>query len=284
MFKKKLKGFLKETEVSKRSLDLEVDRNLDEHSFPPNSVSTPATVSSSVVLARPYGVRENPHRKEDSLNWEDELQLSQWFKSIRSFSGKVPRGLRKLSWNSSLPVHPGFKRRWIVLSQGKRSSVVEALFLKWLWSELTKIELMFLFDTKQFHSSLYMSECFRISNILGKKELRRRLRKIHEFFQVGPNLSHERFIGFRSLTIEISQEISELPQVQKYTGWARHQRVAKGAQGRTIPLDWSLLLEPDIVERSHPFQSFLQLLWDFSLFQGRAKIPLKSPLAEDENS
>jgi len=240
-------------------------------------------VSSSAVLARPYGERENPSRKEDSLIWEDDLQLSQWFKSIPSFKGKIPRGLRKLSWMSSLPAHPGFKRRWIVLSQGKRSSVVEALFLKWLWNELSRIELMFLLDTNQFHNSPYMVDCFRISNMLGKKELRRRLKWIQKILGESPNLSHERFIGFQSLSIEISQEISELPPVHKYTGWARHQRVAKGAQGRTIPLDWSLLLEPDVVERSQPYQGFLHLLRDFSLFQGRAKIPLKSPLAEDEN-
>lgn len=240
-------------------------------------------MSSSVVLVQPNGVREKPSRKEDSLIWEDDLQLSPWFRSIRSFSGRVPRGLRKLTWRSSLPAHPGFKRRWIVLSQGKRSSVVEALFLKWLWQELTRIELMFLLDTDQFHNSPYMEACFRIANVLGKKGLRQRIRRIQEFFPEIPPFSHDRFIGFRSLTIEISQEISELPPVQKYTGWARHQRVAKGAQGRTIPMDWSLLSEPDIVERSQPYQSFLHLLWDFSLFQGRAKIPLTSPLAEDEN-
>lgn len=142
---------------------------------------------------------------------------------------------------------------------------------------------MFLLDTAEFHNSQYMEACFRIANRFGKKELRRRIHWIQERFQIGPPLAHSVYIGFRSLRIEISQEISVSPHIRKYTGWARHQRVAKGSKGSTVPSDWTLLTEPDIVMEHQPFSDFLLLLEDFSLFQGRAKILLTSPCGEDES-
>jgi hypothetical protein len=154
---------------------------------------------------------------------------------------------------------------------------VRALFLKWLWNELTRIEFMFLFDTPEFHSSPYMCACVNIASKLGKKEVRKRIEWIHNFLGVNPNLSHSAYIGSHSLRILISQEINELPRTPKYTGWARHQRVAKGSKGSTTPLSWTLLTEPDTVDIFSLHSEFLLLLEDFALFQGRAKILLKSP-------
>jgi hypothetical protein len=152
----------------------------------------------------------------------------------------------------------GWYWRWIVLSKGKRTSVLRFLFSKWLFDELSRIELMLLLDLPEFLSNDFMSACFRIANMLGKKELRRRLKRIESILPRELIFDRKKYIGLKSLRVSIRIERLESPEYPKFTGWRRHQRVAKGSpEGSpkwddlvlrteidvlTSPLDWFVLL------------------------------------------
>lgn len=158
--------------------------------------------------------------------------------------------------------------------------MLQYLFLKWLWDELTRVEIMFLLDTPEFHSDQYMQACFRSANMLGKVELRRRLELIHDLIKFPHPFDRKRYIGLKSLGVTILTSVTPLPPVQKYTGWARHQRVSKGRKGDQPLNDWSFIPEPEIVVNPLLYLDLL-LVEDPSLFRGRARILLTSPGSDE---
>jgi hypothetical protein len=167
---------------------------------------------------------------------------------------------------SSLPSNRFTKRNWIVLSSGKRSKVFRFLFHKWLFNELTRSELFFLLDNLQeFQFSEFIFDCFRISNIIGKKELRRRLREMKKSVVLPFEISHDRNIGFKSLGIVLLTEIVPDPECEPFSGWRRHQRVAKGRGDRLSLEEESIPVGDFPVERMFSWYEFL-LVEDFPSF------------------
>lgn len=83
----------------------------------------------------------------------------------------------------------------------------------------------------------------------------------------------------KSLGVDILTDVTPIPPVPKYTGWARHQRVQKGLKGGTSFREALVIPDLDDVVTS----SFFEILTveDPSLFRGRAPILLKS-LGKDE--
>lgn len=158
--------------------------------------------------------------------------------------------------------------------------MIHFLFNKWLWDSLSRVELMFLLDTPEFHRSQYMQACFRSANVFGKKELRRRLLWIQKFIRLEFPVSRLSYIGMKSLCVNIKQMLVQSPHFPKFTGWRRHQRVAKGSPDSLSWKEQTLFNEPDLIV-NEPLYLELLLVEDPSLFQGRAQILLKNPGQEE---
>jgi hypothetical protein len=143
------------------------------------------------------------------------------------------------------------------------------LFLKWLFNELTRDEITFLFDVEEFHRNQYMQACFRIANVFGKKELRRRLKGVSKIFSLPFECTHRRYIGLKSLRIRITYEEYPVPEHPPFTGWRRHQRIEKGNPESSVPFWETIPFGDDFVEdESFSWFEILSVM-EIPLFQGK---------------
>jgi len=114
----------------------------------------------------------------------------------------------------------GVESRLLVYSQGSRAKVVEYLWLKLLWDELTKKEFeLFLLLPETLNSEIKIA-FLRTLLLQGKKVTRERMNRAQELlgFQVS---SRERYQGFKRLDVEIYDFTRRLPRVPKFSGWVR---------------------------------------------------------------
>lgn len=212
-------------DIGYRPFDIEIDRNFNEHRIP---------VSSSEGLIRgdhsPYGFRRKNSRDKrdlDTIIVEETSSLLHPEKIIPL--GNIPKGFRTHRFSCSLPHHEGWYWRWVVLSKGKRSKVLRYLFSKWIWDELTRVEMVFLMDNQDFLQNQYMIACFRIANLFGKKKLREYLSRLYTILPKEFVFLRSEYIGLKSLCISFRKEGIQSPNHPKFSGWRRHQRVAKGS-------------------------------------------------------
>lgn len=109
----------------------------------------------------------------------------------------------------------GVESRYCVFSQGSRNKVLEYLWLKLLWDELSREEvrlLMFLDLKSELNFSI-----FRSINSKGKQYTRNRLNRIFK----DNRYSRERYQGFKRLDVEIYEFQRYLPKPTKFSGWIR---------------------------------------------------------------
>lgn len=113
----------------------------------------------------------------------------------------------------------GFKDVLFVFSSGKREAVKEYLWLKFLWSQLTKEEYQLFLATLGYKEEKKWA-FLRLLNSKSKKLLRNRL--IHLESLLGDKESTKsRLEGYYRLRIEIRQETRRLPRVPKYSGYIK---------------------------------------------------------------
>lgn len=136
------------------------------------------------------------------------------------FSG----GFKTFTVSKSINRETRVESRLIVFSQGSRSKVLEYLWLKHLWDELTKKEYELLILSGILKSELKY-DTLRVINIQGKKKTRD---KIQEFFPDG-EFSRVRYQGFKRLDVEIYEYQRSLPKTPKFSGWIRSAS-AKGSK------------------------------------------------------
>jgi hypothetical protein len=117
--------------------------------------------------------------------------------------------------------------------------------------------MIFLMDTPEFIFDPYMFACFRIASMLGKKELRRVLKRIETFLPKEKIFSRQRYQGLRTLGVIISREMLQSPNTPKFTGWRRHQRVAKGKPPGSP--NWTDLVLEKVIEEQ-PSLDWYELL------------------------
>jgi len=114
----------------------------------------------------------------------------------------------------------GLEDRLLVYSQGSRAKVVEYLWLKLLWDELTKREFeLFLLLSETLNSEVKLA-FLRALLIQGKKETRQRLNRAQKLLGIKQS-SRERYQGFKRLDVEIKEITRRLPRVPKFSGWVR---------------------------------------------------------------
>jgi hypothetical protein len=114
----------------------------------------------------------------------------------------------------------GVESRLLVYSQGSRAKVVELLWLKLLWDELTKKEFeLFLILPETLNSEIKIA-FLRTLLLQGKRVTRERLNRAQEFLGLQVS-SRERYQGFKRLVVEIYEFTRRLPRVPKFSGWVR---------------------------------------------------------------
>lgn len=114
----------------------------------------------------------------------------------------------------------GVEDRLLVYSQGSRAKVVEYLWLKLLWDELTKKEFeLFLIFPETLNSEIKIA-FLRTLLIQGKRVTRERLNRAQKLLGLKVS-SRERYQGYKRLDVEINDLQRRLPRVPKFSGWVR---------------------------------------------------------------
>lgn len=117
-------------------------------------------------------------------------------------------------------------------SQGSRTKVVRYLWLKFLWNELTRVEMKLFLALPETLNSEIKRNALRAILLKGKTEVRNRLLKC-PFLPPGEELSLETYQGFKRIDVEIYDLTRSLPKVPKFSGWIRSSS-AKGSK-RSLP-------------------------------------------------
>jgi len=129
----------------------------------------------------------------------------------------------------------GTESRLYVYSQGSRTKVLEFLWLKYLWDELSRQEYRLFIASSEVLNSEIKIAALRAVLIFGKKKIRERLCNC-------PFLAEEelptriRYQGFKRLDVEIQEISRSLPRVPKYSGWiksssAKDSKKSRGPRG-----------------------------------------------------
>lgn len=133
-------------------------------------------------------------------------------------------GFKTFSVQKSINREKRVERRLFVFSQGSRTKVIEYLWLKFLWDELTRLEFELLILSGTLNSDLKFG-AIKAINRQGKKLTRN---KIQEFFPDG-EFSRKRYQGFKRLDVEIYEYQRSLRKTPKFSGWIRSAS-AKGSK------------------------------------------------------
>lgn len=136
------------------------------------------------------------------------------------FSG----GFKTFSISISINRETRVEDRLFVFSQGSRTKVLEYLWLKYLWDELSRLEYKLLVLSDFLNSDLNF-DTLRAINVQGKKKTRERLQIL---FPEG-TYSRIRYQGFKRLDVEIYEERRSLSKTPKFSGWIRSAS-AKGSK------------------------------------------------------
>lgn len=175
-----------------------------------------------------------------------------------TFEGPFTTWRTSLSTNRELGTQDGL----LVFSSGKREAVKEYLWLKLVWSQLSKLEFLLFISTLNLNEERKWA-FLRMQQIYPKSIIRERLNKIESLFNL-PVSSQVRLSGYYRLRIEIHKETRSLPKIPKYSGYTRspssvgskHSSVRQFLDEMVIQddvfsekelLDWDYLLSVDTV-------------------------------------
>lgn len=133
-------------------------------------------------------------------------------------------GFKTFSVSTSINREKKTESRLIVFSQGSRSKVLEFLWLKFLWDELSRFEFILL-----IHSGILNSDVkFNVIKAINKQGKRKTRERLNSLFPDG-TFSRERYQGFKRLDVEIHEISRSLPRTLKFSGWIRSSS-AKGSK------------------------------------------------------
>lgn len=115
---------------------------------------------------------------------------------------------------------------WIIRSSGRRSRVINYLFHKWLFGQLSNLERLVMYDLREFteYNMIYFSALRARSIGYSMRTIRKSLTVSTLLFGI-PNPSLERWNGYKTFALEITKIVSanEPLKGKKYSGWKRHQ-------------------------------------------------------------
>ena len=129
-------------------------------------------------------------------------------------------GFKTFSISISTNREKGTDSRLRVYSQGSRAVVVEYLWLKYLWDELSKDEWRLFYNLSELIDDDIKVSALRAIMIVGKKKVRERLNNMLSHLQM-KTFPRELYLGYKRLDVEIQEESRSLPKVPKFSGWIR---------------------------------------------------------------
>lgn len=133
--------------------------------------------------------------------------------------------------------------RWIVFSQGKRSVLINYLFGKLLWDELTIFEKRILFSLPEITNDVTIFLSLKALNLgTSKREIRKRLEKSP--FPELKFISRQQYLSIKGrVQFFFKFEEINLHRTRKFSGYTKHHR-DKGSLGIEREFYLSELLEP----------------------------------------
>jgi hypothetical protein len=159
----------------------------------------------------------------------------------------------------------------LVYSSGSREAVRKFLWLKFLWSQLSREEnLLFLCLLRDSDEKEWA--VLRLLNQISKRELRRRLLRAETF--LGQEVSEkQRLSGYYQLRIEITKETRRLPKVKKFSGYIKSPSAA-GSKRQLVRQFLDEMVSEDEYKDYEREMSWYSLLSveSVSLFLGRGVI------------
>lgn len=134
-------------------------------------------------------------------------------------------------------------RRWIVFSQGKRSTLVRYLFGKLLWDELNAMEKEILFHLPEVTNDLTMFLSLKALNLgTSKRILRKRLE--NSPFPELKFISRQSYLSIKgSVRFVFKFEEINVRKVKKFSGYTKHHK-DKGSLGPEREFYFSDILDP----------------------------------------
>lgn len=137
----------------------------------------------------------------------------------------------------------GTLRRWIVFSQGKRSTLVRYLFAKLLWDELNSLERRVFFSLNEVTKDTTMFLSLKALNLGVPKSLLRERLKNSPFPEL-KYISRQQYISVKGrVNFFLKEEEINLRKTPKFSGYTKHHN-DKGSLGTERDSYISEILEP----------------------------------------
>jgi hypothetical protein len=161
----------------------------------------------------------------------------------------------------------GTESRLYVFSQGNRTKVLEFLWLKYLWDELSKDEYKLFIASSEILNSELKVAALRAVLIFGKKKIRERLCNC-SFLPEEERPSRVRYQGFKRLDVEIQEISRSLPKVPKYSGWIKSSSAkdSKRSRGPRF-LEPLAIIENDYEDKIFDWYNYLTVDEFFTTFR-----------------
>jgi len=175
----------------------------------------------------------------------------------------------------------GIESRLLVYSQGSRAVVIEFLWLKYLWDELSKLEMTLFILLPEVHHSPLKYSTLRSVLLIGKKRTRDRIitapflsereKPLRKFYQ-----------GYKRLDVEIYEFSRSLPRVPKFSGWIKSSSAKdKGSLGGPKLLEPLAITENDYEDEIFDWYNFLTVDDYFSEPRKRVRHPEENQIVRN---
>lgn len=207
-------------------------------------------------------------RKSPSDNF---LLVSTRSEGLTSFRGP----LIQYSIVESIDRDKSTLRRWIVFSQGKRSTLVRYLFGKLLWDELNTMEKRILFCLPEVTNDLTIFLSLKALNLgVSKRLLRARLERSP--FPELWFISRQSYLSIKGcVQFFFKFEEINVRKVKKYSGYTKHYK-DKGSLGPEREFYFSDVVDPYENVSEETLLLYLSV-GEFSLLGGVAHYPDEAP-------
>lgn len=158
-------------------------------------------------------------------------EITETVRKIPNFSGPFFRW--KVNYN--LNREKRFVDSLIVFSSGRRHKVIEYLWYKLVWDELSKDEFFLFISCPEVLKNDKIVGFLRAKLEVPKVTLRQRLLSIELKLRL-PVTSRDRYLGLRRLKIDIQRSRTRLPRTPKFSGYVRNiSSLGKSSRGAVLP-------------------------------------------------
>lgn len=181
----------------------------------------------------------------------------------------------------SIDREKGILRRWIVFSQGKRSTLIKYLFGKLLWDELNSIEKKILFSLPEVTNDSTIFLSLKALNLgVSKRDLRYRLERSP--FPELKFISRQQYLSIKGC-VQFFFKFEEINarRTPKFSGYTKHH-TDKGSLGPEKEFYLSDVMEPYESVSEEILIHYLSV-GNFSLLGGVVQIPDEVPIGPKRN-